>query len=154
MVNPPDYKGYARAIIDRGVSIVETAGIAAISEIWELLKPMGITIVHKFPSVRHSLSAERKGVDIVSIDGFECAGHPGEDDIPGLVLIPAAADQLKIPIIASGGIGDARGLVAALALGADAANMGTRFCATQEADLHQNFKEKMLAHDERSTNLV
>lgn len=154
MMNPPDYKGYARAIIDRGVSIVETAGTAAISEIWELLRPMGITIVHKCTSVRHSLSAERKGVDVISIDGFECAGHPGEDDIPGLVLIPCAADKIRIPLLASGGFGDGRGLIAALALGADGINMGTRFCATVEAPIHDNVKHAYSANDERGTNLI
>jgi len=100
------------------------------------------------------LSAERKGVDVISIDGFECAGHPGEDDIPGLILIPAAADKLKIPMIASGGFGDGRGLVAALALGADGINMGTRFCATQEAPIHDNVKQKYVENDERGTNLI
>jgi len=104
--------------------------------------------------VRHALSAERKGVDIISIDGFECAGHPGEDDIPGLILIPAAADQVKIPLLASGGFGDGRGLAAALALGAEGINMGTRFCATVEAQIHDNVKQAMLANDERGTNLI
>src|ERR1700675_2841978 len=119
-VNSPDYRAYAQAVIDSGVRIVETAGTPAISEIWDMLRPAGIVIIHKCTAVRHALSAQRKGVDAISIDGFECAGHPGEDDIPGLILIPAAADQVKIPLIASGGFADARGLVAALALGADA----------------------------------
>jgi len=153
-INPPPYDQYRRVIIESGVKIVETAAGVSPREHWDDLRAHGVTIIHKCTSVRHALSAERAGVDIVSIDGFECAGHPGEDDIPGLVLIPAAADKLKIPIIASGGIGDARGLVAALALGAEGVNMGTRFCATREAPLHENFKARMIEHDERSTNLV
>ena len=153
-INSPPYDEYRQVIIDSGVKIVETAAGVKITEHWEAFKAAGVKVIHKCTSVRHALSAERAGVDVISIDGFECAGHPGEDDIPGLILIPAAADQLKIPIIASGGIGDGRGLVAALALGADGVNMGTRFCATQEAPLHQNFKEAMVRNDERSTNLV
>jgi nitronate monooxygenase len=153
-INPPPYDQYRRVIIESGVKIVETAAGVSPREHWDDLRAHGVTIIHKCTSVRHALSAERAGVDIVSIDGFECAGHPGEDDIPGLVLIPAAADKLKIPIIASGGIGDARGLVAALALGAEGVNMGTRFCATREAPLHENFKARMIENDERSTNLV
>ncbi|MFC3713011.1 NAD(P)H-dependent flavin oxidoreductase [Sphingoaurantiacus capsulatus] len=153
-INPPDYKGYAQAIVDGGVKIVETAGTPAVSEIWEIVKPAGAVILHKCTSVRHALSAERKGVDAISIDGFECAGHPGEDDIPGLILIPAAANQVKIPILASGGFGDGRGLVAALALGADGINMGTRFCATVEAPIHDAFKQAMVANDERATDLI
>src|SRR6202007_3157931 len=113
-----------------------------------------VTILHKCTSVRHALSAEKAGVDVISIDGFECAGHPGEDDIPGLILIPAAADKLKIPVIASGGFGDGRGLVAALALGADGINMGTRFCATVEAPIHDRVKQFLVANDERATNLI
>lgn len=150
----PDYTAYARAIVDSGVRIVETAGTSAVAEVWEIFKAGGCRILHKCTSVRHSLSAERKGVDAISIDGFECAGHPGEDDIPGLVLIPAAADQVKIPLIASGGFGDGRGLVAALALGADAINMGTRFCATKEAPIHDNVKAKYVENDERGTHLI
>ncbi len=111
-------------------------------------------MVHKCTAVRHALSAERMGVDAISIDGFECAGHPGEDDIPGLVLIPAAADKVKIPMLASGGFGDGRGLVAALALGADGINMGTRFCATVEAPIHDNVKQFLVDNDERATNLI
>ena len=140
-INAPDYKAYAQAIIDGGVKIVETAGTQAVREIWEMLKPHGVTILHKCTAVRHALSAERAGCDIISIDGFECAGHPGEDDIPGLILIPAAADKVKIPMLASGGFGDGRGLVAALSLGAEGINMGTRFCATQEAPIHANVKQ-------------
>lgn len=139
-VNSPDYKAYAQAIIESGVKIVETAGTAAVRELWAMMKPHGITILHKCTAVRHALSAEQHGCDIISIDGFECAGHPGEDDILGLILIPAAADKLKIPLLASGGFGDGRGLVAALSLGAEGINMGTRFCATQEAPIHPNIK--------------
>ena len=153
-INSPDYKAYAQAIIDGGVRIVETAGTPAVAEIWEMLKPAGVKIVHKCTAVRHAVSAERKGVDAISIDGFECAGHPGEDDIPGLILIPAAADKVKIPMLASGGFGDGRGLVAALALGADGINMGTRFCATEEARIHPNLKQAYVDNDERGTNLI
>ncbi|MCZ8172357.1 MAG: NAD(P)H-dependent flavin oxidoreductase [Novosphingobium sp.] len=153
-INPPDYKAYTQAIIDSGVKIVETAGTPAVRELWEMMKPHGIKILHKCTAVRHALSAERAGVDVISIDGFECAGHPGEDDIPGLILIPAAADKVKIPLLASGGFGDGRGLAAALALGADGINMGTRFTATVEAPIHQSFKDAMVANDERSTDLI
>ncbi len=153
-INPPDYKAYAQAIIDSGIKIVETAGTPAVRELWAMMKPHGILILHKCTAVRHALSSERAGVDIISIDGFECAGHPGEDDIPGLILIPAAADQVKIPLLASGGFGDGRGLAAALALGADGINMGTRFTATVEAPIHQAFKEQMVATDERGTDLI
>ena len=134
--------------------MVETAGTPAVVEIWDMLKSHGIKVVHKCTAVRHALSAERKGVDAISIDGFECAGHPGEDDIPGLILIPAAAEKVKIPMLASGGFGDGRGLVAALALGADGINMGTRFCATREAPIHDNVKQAYIANDERGTNLI
>jgi nitronate monooxygenase len=151
---PPDYAAYARAAIDGGVKIIETAGTQQVREIWEMVKPLGIKVLHKCTAVRHALSAERAGCDIISIDGFECAGHPGEDDIPGLILIPAAADKVKIPMLASGGIGDARGFVAALALGAEGINMGTRFCATQEAPIHPNVKAKYVENDERGTNLI
>jgi NADH:quinone reductase (non-electrogenic) len=153
-INSPDYRAYAQAIIESGVKVVETAGTPAVREIWEMLKPHGITILHKCTAVRHALSAEKAGCDVISIDGFECAGHPGEDDIPGLILIPAAADQVRIPMLASGGFGDGRGLVAALALGADGINMGTRFCATQEAPIHPNVKQAYLGNDERGTNLI
>lgn len=153
-INPPDYKAYTQAIIDSGVKIVETAGTPAVRELWEMMKPHGIKILHKCTAVRHALSAEKAGVDVISIDGFECAGHPGEDDIPGLILIPAAADKVKIPMLASGGFGDGRGLAAALALGADGINMGTRFTATVEAPIHQSFKDAMVANDERSTDLI
>jgi NAD(P)H-dependent flavin oxidoreductase YrpB (nitropropane dioxygenase family) len=153
-INSPDYKAYAQAIIDMGIKVVETAGTPAVVELWDMFKAANIRIVHKCTSVRHALSAERKGVDAISIDGFECAGHPGEDDIPGLILIPAAADKVKIPMLASGGFGDGRGLVAALALGAEGINMGTRFCATVEAPIHPNVKQAYIANDERGTNLI
>ena len=153
-INAPDYNAYAQAIIDGGIRIVETAGTPQVREIWEMLKPHGVVILHKCTAVRHALSAERAGCDVISIDGFECAGHPGEDDIPGLILIPAAADKVKIPMLASGGFGDGRGLAAALALGAEGINMGTRFCATVEAPIHDNVKQKMITNDERGTNLI
>lgn len=152
-VNPIPYADYRQAIIDSGVTIVETAGSAPREHV-EAFKAAGIMVVHKCTAVRHALSAERMGVDAISIDGFECAGHPGEDDIPGLVLIPAAADKLRVPLVASGGIADGRGLVAALALGADGINMGTRFCATQEAPIHDRVKRFYVENDERSTNLI
>ena len=152
-VNPPPYAEYRRAIIDSGITIVETAGHNPREHV-EDFKSHGITVVHKCTAVRHALSAERMGVDAISIDGFECAGHPGEDDIPGLVLIPAAADKVKIPMIASGGFGDGRGLVAALALGADGINMGTRFCATVEAPIHDKVKQLLVDNDERGTQLI
>ncbi|MEP6867988.1 MAG: nitronate monooxygenase family protein, partial [Novosphingobium sp.] len=153
-INSPDYNAYADAIIESGVKVVETAGTTAVREMWAKLQPHGIKIVHKCTAVRHALSAERNGCDAISIDGFECAGHPGEDDIPGLILIPAAADKVKIPMLASGGFGDGRGLVAALALGADGINMGTRFCATQEAKIHDNVKQAYIDNDERGSFLI
>ena len=153
-INAPDYKAYAQAALDGGVRIFETAGTPAVREIWEMIRPHGVKILHKCTAVRHALSAERAGVDVISIDGFECAGHPGEDDIPGLILLPAAADKVKIPLLASGGFGDGRGLAAALALGAEGINMGTRFCATVEAPIHQAFKDAMVANDERATDLI
>jgi NAD(P)H-dependent flavin oxidoreductase YrpB (nitropropane dioxygenase family) len=152
-VTPPPYAEYRRAIIDSGIRIVETAGPKPQEHVDDF-KAHGIIVLHKCTAVRHALSAERMGVDVISIDGFECAGHPGEDDIPGLVLIPATADKVKIPIIASGGFGDGRGLVAALALGAEGINMGTRFCATQEAPIHDAVKQFLVANDERATNLI
>jgi nitronate monooxygenase len=153
-INSPDYAAYAQAIIDGGIKIVETAGTPAVREIWEQLKPHGIKILHKCTAVRHAVSAEKAGVDVISIDGFECAGHPGEDDIPGLILIPAAADKVSIPMLASGGFGDGRGLAAALSLGADGINMGTRFCATVEAPIHDNVKQAYVNNDERGTHLI
>jgi NADH:quinone reductase (non-electrogenic) len=153
-INSPDYNAYADAIVESGVRILETAGTPAVREIWERVKPHGVTILHKCTAVRHALSAERAGCDIISIDGFECAGHPGEDDIPGLILIPAAADKVKIPMLASGGFGDGRGLVAALSLGAEGINMGTRFCATVEAPIHANVKQAYVDNDERGSFLI
>jgi nitronate monooxygenase len=152
-VTPPPYADYRKAIIDSGVKIVETAGHKPQEHV-EDFKGHGITVLHKCTAVRHALSAERMGVDVISIDGFECAGHPGEDDIPGLILIPAAADKVKIPMLASGGFGDGRGLAAALALGAEGINMGTRFCATVEAPIHEAVKQFIVANDERATNLI
>jgi NAD(P)H-dependent flavin oxidoreductase YrpB (nitropropane dioxygenase family) len=152
-MNQPDYPGFRRAIIEAGITIVETAGHKPHEHVADF-KAHGITVIHKCTSVRHALSAERMGVDMVSIDGFECAGHPGEDDVPGLVLIPAAADKVRVPLLASGGIGDGRGLAAALALGADGINMGTRFCATVEAPIHNNIKQLIVDNDERATHLI
>ena len=152
-INPPPYADYRAAIIDSGVKIVETAGNKPQEHVDEF-KKHGILVIHKCTSVRHALSAERMGVDAISIDGFECAGHPGEDDVPGLILIPAAADKVKIPMIASGGFGDGRGLAAALALGAEGINMGTRFMATVESPIHENVKQQMVLNDERATELI
>jgi NAD(P)H-dependent flavin oxidoreductase YrpB (nitropropane dioxygenase family) len=152
-ISPPPYAEYRQAIIEAGVTIVETAGSNP-KEHLEDFHPHGIKVIHKATSVRHALKAEALGVDAVSIDGFECAGHPGEDDVGGLILIPAAADRLSIPMIASGGFADARGLVAALALGADGINMGTRFMCTAESPIHQNIKDQIVANDERSTSLI
>src|ERR1700729_3621357 len=152
-IKPPPYAEYRQAIIESGIKIVETAGNKPQEHVTEF-KKHGIVVVHKCTSVRHALSAERMGVDAISIDGFECAGHPGEDDTPGLILIPAAADKVKIPMIASGGFGDGRGLVAALALGAEGINMGTRFMCTKESPIHQKIKERIVANDERETELI
>jgi nitronate monooxygenase len=152
-VNPPPYAEYIDAIIDGGIRVVETAGNSP-KEFIGKLKNAGILLVHKCTSIRHARSAERNGVDVVSIDGFECAGHPGEDDVGGLVLIPLAAQALKIPVIASGGIADGRGMAAALALGAEGVNMGTRFCATKEAPIHDNIKQALVRASERETNLI
>jgi nitronate monooxygenase len=152
-IKPPPYAEYRQAIIESGIKVVETAGNKPQEHVTEF-KKHGIKVVHKCTSVRHALSAERMGVDAISIDGFECAGHPGEDDTPGLILIPTAADKVKIPMIASGGFGDGRGLVAALALGAEGINMGTRFMCTKESPIHQLIKEKIVANDERETELI
>lgn len=152
-LKPPPYAEYRQAIIESGIKIVETAGYKPQEHVDDF-KKHGIKIIHKCTAVRHGLSAERMGVDAISIDGFECAGHPGEDDIPGLILIAAAADKIKIPMLASGGFGDARGLVAALALGAEGVNMGTRFMCTVESPIHQKVKEQIVANDERATNLI
>ena len=152
-IKPPPYAEYRAAIIESGITMVETAGYKPQEHV-DHFKQHGIKVIHKCTAVRHALSAERMGVDAISIDGFECAGHPGEDDIPGLILIPAAANKVKIPMLASGGFGDARGLVAALALGADGINMGTRFCVTKEAPIPDSFKAQMVANDERQTDLI
>jgi nitronate monooxygenase len=152
-LKPPPYEEYRRAIIESGIKIVETAGYNPQEHIAEF-KKHGVKIIHKCTAVRHAVKAEKIGADAISIDGFECAGHPGEDDIPGLILIPAAADKVSIPMIASGGFGDGRGLAAALALGAEGINMGTRFMCTAEAPIHRNIKEQIVANDERSTDLI
>jgi NAD(P)H-dependent flavin oxidoreductase YrpB (nitropropane dioxygenase family) len=152
-VKPPPYAEYMQVIIDSGVKIIETAGNNP-KDFAAKLKAAGLTIVHKCTSVRHALSAERNGVDMISIDGFECAGHPGEDDTPGLILIPAAARALKIPVIASGGIGSGAGMAAALALGAEGINMGTRFLCTREAPVHDEIKQALVRASERDTNLI
>lgn len=152
-ITPPPYDAYLDVIIDKGVGIIETAGSKA-TDFIPRMKSAGIKVIHKCVSVRHAVTAERLGVDAISIDGFECAGHPGEEDIPGLVLIPAAASRLKVPVIASGGIADGRGLAAALVLGAAGVNMGTRFCATKEAPIHENIKRALLDASERDTNLI
>ncbi|MGB7305597.1 MAG: nitronate monooxygenase family protein, partial [Burkholderiaceae bacterium] len=152
-VSAPDYPGYISAIIDGGITVVETAGRNP-AEHLPRLKDAGIKIIHKCTSVRHSLKAEAIGCDAVSVDGFECGGHPGEDDIPNMILLPRAADELKIPFVASGGMADARSLVAALAMGAEGMNMGTRFIATKEAPVHENVKKAILAASELDTRLV
>lgn len=152
-ITPIPYDEYREAIIASGVKIVETAGNNPQAHL-PRFREAGVRVIHKCTSVRHALKAEALGVDCVSIDGFECAGHPGEDDVGGMILFPATADKIKVPIVASGGIADARGLVAALALGCDGANMGTRFMATVEAPIHENVKRQIVANDERSTNLI
>jgi NADH:quinone reductase (non-electrogenic) len=149
----PDYPGYIQAIIDNGVKIVETAGRNPKDHV-PRLKDAGVAIIHKCTSVRHALTAQKIGCDIVSVDGFECGGHPGEDDIPNMILLPRAADELEIPFVASGGMADGRSLAAALALGADGVNMGTRFIATKEAPVHDNVKQAILAASELDTRLV
>ncbi|MEE2636718.1 MAG: nitronate monooxygenase family protein [Acidobacteriota bacterium] len=152
-LKPVPYDEYARVIIESGITIVETAGNNP-QPFLPGFQTAGIKVIHKCTSVRHARKAEQIGCDAISIDGFECAGHPGEDDIPGLVLIPCAADQISIPMIASGGFGDARGLAAALSLGADGMNMGTRFMATAEAPIHENIKQQLVAATERDTALI
>ena len=149
----PPYPEYIAAIVEGGVKIVETAGRSP-EQYMPALKAHGIKVIHKCTSVRHSLKAERIGCDAVSVDGFECGGHPGEDDIPNMILLPRAADELKIPFVASGGMADARSLVASLALGADGMNMGTRFIATKEAPVHDNVKQAILAASELDTRLI
>ena len=153
VMKAPDYPGYIKAIIDGGVKIVETAGRNP-SQVMPILKDAGIKVIHKCTSVRHSLKAQEIGCDAVSVDGFECGGHPGEDDIPNMILLPRAADELEIPFVSSGGMADARSLVASLAMGADGMNMGTRFIATKEAPVHDNVKAAILAASELDTRLV
>ncbi len=150
--NPP-YNEYIAAIVDGGVKIVETAGRSP-EAYMPAMKAADVKVIHKCTSVRHSLKAERIGCDAVSVDGFECGGHPGEDDIPNMILLPRAAEELSIPFVASGGIGNAKQLVAALALGADGINMGTRFMATQEAPIHQNVKDALVEASELDTRLI
>lgn len=153
VMKQPDYPGYIRAIIEGGVRIVETAGNNP--QKWlPALHDGGIKVIHKCTSVRHSLKAEAIGCDAVSVDGFECGGHPGEDDVPNFILLPRAGEELKIPFVASGGMADGRSLVAALALGADGMNMGTRFIATREAPVHENVKQAIVAASELDTRLV
>jgi NAD(P)H-dependent flavin oxidoreductase YrpB (nitropropane dioxygenase family) len=152
-VNPPPYPRIFEVILGRGIRIVETAGNVP-AEVFQQLRDAGVTILHKCTSVRHALAAEKRGVHIISIDGFECAGHPGEEDVPGLVLIPAAVSALKVPVLASGGIADGRGMAAALALGAEGINMGTRFVATREAPVHDNIKQALVAARENQTRLI
>src|SRR5262245_51303716 len=149
----PPYPEYIAAIREGGVKIVETAGRSP-EQFMPLLKAAGIKVIHKCTSVRHSLKAEQIGCDAVSVDGFECGGHPGEDDMPNMILLPRAADELKIPFVASGGMADARSLVAALSLGAAGMNMGTRFIATKEAPVHENVKKAIVAASELDTRLV
>jgi NADH:quinone reductase (non-electrogenic) len=153
VVDAPDYPGYIKAIIEGGVKIVETAGRSPEKYMPEL-KAAGIKIIHKCTSVRHALKAEKIGCDAVSVDGFECGGHPGEDDIPNMILLPRAFQDLKIPFVASGGIGTASQFVAALAMGAEGINMGTRFVATKEAPVHQNVKDAIVKASELDTRLV
>lgn len=153
VATPIDYGEYIRVIVESGVKLVETAGRSP-EPFMEAFKATGIKVIHKCVTVRHALAAERIGVDVVSIDGFECAGHPGEHDIGGLVLFPAAADALTIPVVASGGIADGRGLAAALVLGCDGVNMGTRFMATKEAPIHQGIKDKIVEMDETQTQVI
>lgn len=152
-VSAPDYPGYVKAIIDGGVPVVETAGRNP-QQVMPYLKDAGIKVIHKCTSVRHSLKAQAIGCDAVSVDGFECGGHPGEDDIPNMILLPRAADELEIPFVSSGGMADARSLVASLAMGAEGMNMGTRFMATVEAPIHDNVKQAIVAASELDTRLI
>ena len=153
MINSPDYPGYIKAIADGGVKVVETAGRSPEAYMPQL-KEAGIKVIHKCTSVRHALKAQSIGCDAVSVDGFECGGHPGEDDIPNMILLPRAAEELTIPFVASGGMADARSLVASLAMGAEGMNMGTRFIATKEAPVHENVKKAIVAASELDTRLV
>jgi nitronate monooxygenase len=152
-VTPPDYPGFVRTIIESGIKVVETAGNNP-QRVMPAFKEAGVKVIHKCTSVRHSLKAEQIGCDAVSVDGFECGGHPGEDDIPNFILLPRAAEELKIPFVASGGMADGRSLVAALALGAEGMNMGTRFIATKEAPVHQNVKDALVKASELDTRLI
>lgn len=152
-VNPPDYPGYIKAIIDGGVKAVETAGNNPV-QVLPALKDAGIKVIHKCTAVRHALKAQSIGCDAVSVDGFECGGHPGEDDIPNMILLPRAADELEIPFVSSGGQADGRSLVASLAMGASGMNMGTRFIATKEAPVHENVKQALVAASELDTRLI
>ena len=152
-LTPPDYPAIVKAVIDGGVKVVETAGRNP-SEVMPYLKDAGIKVIHKCTSVRHSLKAQDIGCDAVSVDGFECGGHPGEDDIPNMILLPRAADELEIPFVSSGGQADGRSLVASLAMGAQGMNMGTRFIATKEAPVHQKVKDAIVAASELDTRLV
>ncbi|MGB2074853.1 MAG: NAD(P)H-dependent flavin oxidoreductase, partial [Henriciella sp.] len=152
-LTPPDYPAIVKAVIEGGVKVVETAGRNP-SEVMPALKDAGIKVIHKCTSVRHSLKAQNIGCDAVSVDGFECGGHPGEDDVPNMILLPRAADELEIPFVASGGQADGRSLVASLAMGADGINMGTRFIATKEAPVHENVKAAIVAASELDTRLV
>jgi nitronate monooxygenase len=152
-LTPPDYPGLVKAIIDGGVKVVETAGRNPV-DLLPPLKDAGIKVIHKCTSVRHSLKAQDIGCDAVSVDGFECGGHPGEDDVPNFILLPRAADELEIPFVSSGGMADGRSLVASLAMGAQGMNMGTRFIATKEAPVHENVKQAILAASELDTRLV
>ena len=152
-IKPPPYAEYMQAIFDSGIKIVETAGNNP-RDFVPKFKEHGITVVHKCTSVRHALSAEKYGVDVISIDGFECAGHPGEDDVPNLILIPAAVRACKIPVLASGGIADGYQMAACLAMGAQGINMGTRFMCTKEAPVHDNIKQALVKAGERDTNLI
>ena len=147
VVNAPDYPGYVKAIIEGGVKVVETAGNNPV-QVLPILKEHGIKVIHKCTAVRHALKAQSIGCDAVSVDGFECGGHPGEDDIPNMILLPRAADELEIPFVSSGGQADGRSLVASLAMGASGMNMGTRFIATKEAPVHQNVKDAIVAASE------
>lgn len=153
VVNAPDYPGYVKAIIEGGVTVVETAGNNPV-QVLPVLKDAGIKVIHKCTAVRHALKAQSIGCDAVSVDGFECGGHPGEDDIPNMILLPRAADELEIPFVSSGGQADGRSLVASLAMGASGMNMGTRFIATKEAPVHQNVKDAIVAASELDTRLV
>ena len=152
-MTPPDYPGLIEVIINNGVKVVETAGRNP-AVYMPAMKEVGIKVIHKCTSVRHSIKAQDIGCDAVSVDGFECGGHPGEDDIPNFILLPRAADELDIPFVASGGMADARSLVAAMALGAEGMNMGTRFIATQDAPVHQNVKEAIVNASELDTRLI